>query len=223
MSVKLPESATLTFLVVDDHESVLGGTVSALQREYPQASIQTALHAQTVVTQVEQMKPNLVVMDLSIPNVPGEMARPETGIQLLKTLMERYPTLNIVVQSAHVQALIRLKPEISKHEGGFTIASKDKPLREMLSKVDWALKGVIYTPREMRTGTEVKQDWLDLLHLAFEEGLTDKAIASRMKVADRTVRYYWTQLQNVLEVYPEDGVNMRIHTEQRAREAGLID
>jgi DNA-binding NarL/FixJ family response regulator len=68
---------------------------------------------------------------------------------------------------------------------------------------------------------------LEVLRLAFEEGLQDKAIAQRMCVAERTVRHYWTKIQDVLGIYPEDskqeGKNIRIETEIRARQAGLID
>jgi DNA-binding NarL/FixJ family response regulator len=131
--------------------------------------------------------------------------------------------LNIVVQSANAKSLVRLKPAINAHEGGFTIADKSLPLAEMLTKVDWALKGVVYTPREMRTSLEIKPEWLEVLRLAFQEGLQDKTIAERMKVAERTVRHYWTQVQDALGVYPDTGKNIRIQTEMRAREEGLID
>jgi DNA-binding NarL/FixJ family response regulator len=127
------------------------------------------------------------------------------------------------VQSAHVRSLIRLKPDIDTHQGGFTIADKNLPLKEMLEKVDWAIKGLIYTPRDMRTGIEVKPEWLEVLRLAFSEGLQDKAIAEQMNVAERTVRHYWTKVQDALSVYPEAGKNIRIQTEIRAREEGLID
>jgi DNA-binding NarL/FixJ family response regulator len=61
------------------------------------------------------------------------------------------------------------------------------------------------------------------LRLAFKEGLQDKAIAEEINVAERTVRHYWTKVQDALEVYPEAGKNIRIQTEIRAREEGLID
>jgi DNA-binding NarL/FixJ family response regulator len=44
-----------------------------------------------------------------------------------------------------------------------------------------------------------------------------------MNVSERTVQYYWTKIRDVLEVYPEDDKNLRIQTEVRAREEGLID
>jgi DNA-binding NarL/FixJ family response regulator len=223
MSQASPKPVKQKMLVVDDHESVLDGTVNVLKRQYPEADIHTAQTAQTAQTQVEQLQPDLVVMDLSIPEIPGNTARTDTGIQLLKELMKHYPALNIVVQSAHVRSLVRLKPTINAHEGGFTIADKSLPMQEMLTKVDWSLKGLIYTPKEMRAGLEVKPEWLEVLTLAFQAGLQDKAIAERMNVAERTVRHYWTKIQDALSVYPEEGKNIRIQTELRAREEGLID
>jgi DNA-binding NarL/FixJ family response regulator len=220
MSQELPKQ---TILVVDDHESVLDGTVNVLKREYPDADIQTAQTGQAAQNQLKQRQPDLLVMDLSIPDAPGTTAQTETGIKLLRNLMEHHRTLNIVVQSAHVRSLVRLKPAISTHEGGFTIADKGLPLKEMLTRVDWALKGLVFTPKEMRSGLEVKPEWLEVLKLAFQEGLQDKAIAERMNVAERTVRHYWTKIQDALGVYPDEGKNIRIQTEMRARQEGLID
>ena len=211
-------------LIVDDHEAILNGTIATLRQQYPDAEIYTAQTAQAAIEQVQLTQPNLMVVDLSMPESVGDSARTENGIQLLKTLMEQYPTLNIVVQSAHVRSLVRLKPTINQHEGGFTIVDKSLPMKEMLTKVEWALQGLIYTPKEMRSGLEVKPEWIDVLQLAFGEGLQDKAIAERMNVAERTVRHYWTKIQDALGVYPDEGKrNIRIQTEIRAREEGLID
>ena len=216
-------STSLTLLVVDDHESVLGGTVSALEKAYPIANIRTATTAQAVNESLSHGLPDLLVMDLSIPSAPGEPSQIEVGIELLRQLLDTQSDLNIVVQSAHVKALIRLKPSISEYLAGFTIADKNLPLKEMLEKADWALKGLIYTPRDMRTRIEIKPTWMKMLHLAFDEGLQDKAIADKMHVSERTIRHYWSKVQDALDVYPESGKNIRIQTEIRAREEGLID
>ncbi|NEQ98770.1 MAG: response regulator transcription factor [Cyanothece sp. SIO2G6] len=212
-----------TIVVVDDHEAVLGGTVATLQTAYPDATIVTANTATSALEQVAGAKPEVVVVDLSLPHKATDTAHTETGLKLLRTLMQQYPTLNIVVQSAQTRSLVRLKPLIDSHEGGFTVADKSLPLKEMLTKVDWALQGLIYTPREMRSGLEVKPEWLEVLALAFQAGLQDKAIAGKMNISERTVRHYWTKVQDALGVYPETGKNIRIQTEIQAREQGLID
>ncbi|MGG6238585.1 response regulator [Nodosilinea sp. AN01ver1] len=210
-------------LVVDDHEAVLSGTVSALQKDYPDADIYTVRTAQDAATSIATVLPDLLVVDLSIPETAGAPSLPETGIGLLRSLMQQYPELNIVVQSAHVKSLVRLKPAIDAHQGGFTIVDKSLPLHEMLTRVSWAMQGLIYTPKDMRSGLEVKPKWLQVLQLAFKEGLQDKAIADRMNISERTVRHYWSKVQDALGIYPDSGKNIRIQTEIRAREEGLID
>ena len=210
-------------LVIDDHTMVLGGTTTALKTHYPDAELYTAQTAQQGLEQVKVVSPDVIIIDLSMPETIGEVAKVDTGIQLLRQIMNDYPHLNIVVQSAHVKSLIRIKSAISGHEGGFTIADKGLSMQEMLTKVDWAMQGVVFTPKEMRNGIEMKAEWLEVLRLAFGEGLQDKMIAERISVAERTVRHYWSKIQDVLDVYPDEGKNIRIQTEKRAREEGLID
>lgn len=221
----LTEQKLHKILVIDDHELVLNGTIDVLCKQYPQAKISTAQTAQAAVKQVEDFQPQLVVMDLSIPEKPGMTARTDTGIQLLRTLMKNHPDLNLVVQSAHVRSLVRIRPEIDVHRGGFTVADKSLSRQDMLTRVDWALQGLTHTKdiKGMQTGLEFKEEWLNVLTLAFQESLQDKAIAERMSVSERMVRHYWSKLQDALDVYPEDGKNIRIQTEMRAREEGLID
>ena len=225
MRQTLPGKTLLKILVIDDHESVLGGTIDVLGKQYPEAELITALNAKNALNQVMNSQPDLVVMDLSIPENTGMVARPDTGVQLLRTLMKEFPNLNIVVQSAHVRTIVRIRPDIDAHKGGFTVADKSLSSQEMLTRVDWALQGLTHTKdiKGIHSGLEVKPEWLRVLTLAFQEGLQDKAIAERMCVSERMVRHYWSKLQDALNVYPDDGKNIRIQTEMTAREEGLID
>ncbi len=221
----LAEKKLLNILVIDDHESVLGGTVDVLQKKYPSAEFITAVNAKNALDRVMISQPDLVVMDLSIPEHQGVTARPDIGVQLLRNLMKSYPHLNIVVQSAHVRTLVRIRPEIDAHKGGFTVADKSLSTQEMLTRVDWALQGLTHTKdiKGIHSGLEVKPEWLRVLTLAFEEGLQDKTIAERMCISERMVRHYWSKLQDALDIYPEEGKNIRIQTEMKARDEGLID
>ena len=223
MSLDLPKQEMLKILVVDDHELILSGMLDLLRRQYPQAEILTAKTTQAALHQIELFKPNLVIMDLSLPETDGETAEISTGIQILRTLMKKYPNLNLVVQSSYVKALVRIKPDIDVYEGGFTVADKGLSSQELLSRIDLAFKGVTHTKDLKMPPGEVKPEWLTVLNLAFEEGLEDKVIADRMQISLRTVRHYWTKIQDVLGVYPEDGKSLRIQTERRAREEGFID
>ncbi|MBD2491235.1 response regulator transcription factor [Aulosira sp. FACHB-615] len=210
-------------LVVDDHEAVLYATTNVLKSHYPEAEIFQAQNIKSAIELSKNIKVDLIIVDLAMPKNIGETAQTDNGVQLLKTLMWQYSTLNIVVQTASPRALVRLKAAISNHEGGFTVADKSLPMSEMLTKVDWAFKGVNCTPQEMRSGLELKPEWLEVIQLAFKESLKDVAIAKRMNIAERTLRHYWTKIYDALSVYPGEDKNLRIQTEIRAREEGLID
>jgi len=213
----------MRILVVDDQEAILGGTVGPLKQQYPDAEILTAQNGNGALERVNRGNLDLLIMDLSIPQEPGGTASTDVGVSTLRQVMEKNKTLNIVVHSVDPMPLVRVRPAIDSHEGGFTVVAKAMSLTEFLTRVDWALQGLNHTPREIRTGIEVRQEWLDVLHLAFNEALTDKAIADRMNVSERTVRNYWSKMQDALEVYPESGKNIRVQTGKRAREEGLID
>jgi DNA-binding NarL/FixJ family response regulator len=222
----LPVEKKLNILVVDDHQLILTGTFDVLSRKYPEANILKAQTAKETLTLLQSQAFDLIMMDLSIPYQPGETAEIDTGIKLLQTLLKEYPDRNFMVQTSYVKALIRIKHEIDNHQAGFAIADKGLPEAQMLMRVNLALQGATHT-KDIKTGIELKPEWSEVLRLAFEESLTDKAIAERMYKSERAVRTYWTKIQDVLGVYPEDckqsGKNMRIQTEIRSREEGLID
>lgn len=227
MSYDLPYNPSgFKILVIEDHPILLGATIELLQKQYSEAKIQSTCFAENILRQVAEYQPDLVVLDLAIPTTNGETAKTDTGIQILRNLMTRYPTLNLTVQSANIRALVRLRLEIDDHRGGFTVVDKSLSSQEAIQRFEWALQGITHT-KDIGLGLEFKPAWIDMLRLAFHEGLQDKTIAERMCISERTVRLYWSKIQDVLGIYPEDtrrdGKSLRIQTERKAREVGLID
>lgn len=210
-------------VAIDDHEMILNGVVSLLQKKYPEAEIQQAKTRQEGLELIAGLNPNLVIVDLVIPEQPGGKASGEIGIALLDTLMKEYATLNIAVLSANPNPLIRLKPRIDNHNGGFTVSEKGWQMEEIFEMINLALNEKTCLPKEMKLRLELKPEWLTLLRLAFQKGLTDKEIAKQMSVSEKTVQNYFNKVQDVLSIYPEEGQNLRILTSIKAREAGLID
>ncbi len=222
--MKLAESTPKQRIIaIDDHTMILNGVANLLQQKYAEAEVQVAQTRQAGLELIARFHPDLVVLDLAIPDRSGEKASAEIGVALVETLIRQYPTLNIAVLSANTNPLIRLKPQIDNHEGGFTVSDKGWASEEIVKKVNMALEGGRYLPKDMKLGLEFKSEWLELLRLAFQEGLTDKMIAKRMSVSEKTVQNYFHKVQDVLEVYPEEGQNLRIQTGNKAREIGLID
>jgi DNA-binding NarL/FixJ family response regulator len=222
MSQSSADSPRQIFLVVDDHEAILEGTVPALKRVYEMAEVLTAQDLQTALTQIKLYHPTLIVLDLSIPEKPNAPASSEVGMRFLKMLIESKSAPNILVLSTNIKPLVQIKPLINAYEGGFAAMDKSLPIREMLRLVDFALRGSIYLPPELRARTEFDRRWLEVLTLKYQEGLSDKAIAERMQVSDRTVRNYWIRLQDALGVYDQPDKDLRIQIELAARKLGLL-
>jgi DNA-binding NarL/FixJ family response regulator len=225
-SQDLPQSPAMKILLIDDHQLILTATFNLLQQEYPNADIIKVTTAFEALRKIRASFFDLIVMDLSIPEDTGMTAQIDTGINLIQHLLKQYPQQNLMLQSSYVKALVRIKHEIDEHQGGFAIADKGLSEQEMLARVYIALQGATHT-QDIKNGLELKPEWLEVLRLAFEEGLTDKLISERMYRSERAVRAYWTKIQDVLGLYPEDckkeGKNIRIQTEIRARQEGLID
>jgi DNA-binding NarL/FixJ family response regulator len=129
-------------------------------------------------------------------------AHTEIGIELLQSLMKQEPNLNIMVQSSYIKALVRLKHDIDNHQGGFTLADKSISEQEMALRINWALQGITHT-KDLKVDLAIKPEWLEVLELA-ADGLQDRAIAKQMNSHERTVRNYWTKLQDALDIYPEE-------------------
>lgn len=212
------------FLVVDDHEAILEGTVPALRRQYPTAEIVTAQNRRAAERLIEQFCPGFVLIDLSLPEESTATAYPEVGLQWLEALMrsEKARKPNILVLSTNVKPLVRLTPLINVYEGGFAAMDKSRPIREMLKLVDLSLRGSISLPPEVRSRPEFDSKWLEVLTLKFQYGLSDRAIRERMGIAERTLRNYWVRIQDALEVPDDPDQDVRIQIAIAARKSGLI-
>ncbi len=211
------------FLVIDDHEAILAGTLPALQQQYPQASIATAQTERAAERQIVQHNSDFIILDLILPETTSAHATVDTGLRLLHKLMNRKPAPNIMVLSINVMPLIRLKAAINVYEGGFVAIDKSLSLEEMLHFVDMALRGSVYLPTAIRSRPEVDMKWVRVLQLKFHKGLSDVAIAREMGISDRTVRNYWVRIQDMLNVYETPEQDTRAQVQIAARRAGLIN
>lgn len=211
------------FLVIDDHEAILAGTVPALQQRYPTARITTAKDVHSAEQQILSYPPDLAIIDLSLPERPFSTATAETGIRLINRLMSSQNAPNIMVVSTNIKPLVRLKPAINAYEGGFVAIDKSLPVQDLLNSVDLALRGSTYLPPELRSRPEFDRKWLRVIQLKYREGLSDKAIAQEMGISDRTVRNYWVRIQDTLGVADDPSRDVRIQIQMAARKAGLLN
>ncbi|MEM9766801.1 MAG: response regulator, partial [Cyanobacteria bacterium P01_D01_bin.71] len=85
--------------VVEDHPTTLAGIHSILEHFGKHIILETLTTLQEAREAIQRLQPNLIVLDLQLPQSAGESASTEAGIQFLKELMQTYPSLNIAVHT----------------------------------------------------------------------------------------------------------------------------
>ncbi len=223
MNLEVSEKTQQIFVAVDDREAILEGILPALSKKYPTAQILTARDRTTAQKIVQQHRPNLVMLDLSIPDKLNSPAHSEVGIEFLSNLIGSSLAANIAILSSNIQSLVRLKSSINSYRGGFVAIDESLPIAQMLKFIDLVLQGLIHLSMQIRSLPEFDRKLQELLKLKFQQGLTDKAIAKRMSLSDRTIRNYWLKVQDVLNIYPEPDKDLQIQIEIKARKIGLLD
>lgn len=218
---------TRRFLLIDDHESVVAGLMPGLQQRYPDAEMITAKDARTAEVILLSKSPVFVLVDLILPAEPSPIgerlpATTRTGLLLLEHIMRGALAPNLMVLSVDINPLIRLKSEIDGYQGGFVAVNKAESLQDILTTVEIAMRGSIYLPPEVRARPEFDARWLRVLTLKYVDGLSDRAIALEMGITDRTVRNYWSRIQDALGVYDDSLKDTRIQIQQAAKRVGLI-
>lgn len=224
-----PDGDHYTIFVVEDHPTTLAGIHSILGRFGNHIHLENLATLEAARAAIKRSQPDLLVLDLQLPERVGENATTEVGIQFLKDLMQNYPKLNIAVHTSYPDALVRIIPDIDNHRGGFTVTSKDSSTEKAFERFKASLQGYTHTRdiRSLKAGLELKPEWLETLDLACKSGYQDRAIAKHLHVSESMVRNYWSKIYDVLGIYPEDekeeGRNLRIVTCLKARDEGLID
>lgn len=205
-----------TVLVVDDHRSFADLLAMALSGESDLRCVGTAVGAAQGLAMAEELRPDVVVMDIEMPQ--------QNGIAATWSLRERLPEVAVVVVTAHrdPQWMVR-----AAQAGASGFVPKDGSLDEMLLALRTARPGnLLVAPSAFRPGeaaaavaagdapvlTPRERDVL--LHLA--QGLAPKAIARLLNISVHTCRGYVKSLLSKL------GVRSQLEAVVRAQALGLV-
>lgn len=216
-------SPSPVFLVVDDYDAVLQCLLPMLKSSYPDATLIAAQDLESAIAHLRQRHIDLAILDLELPQRLGEKPYCGHGVGLLKAAMQAENASSILVLGESIQPLLQMKSEIYRYKAGFVAVEKNKPVRDVMRSVDLALCGSIHLPVEVRSRAQIKEKWIAILRLKYQEGLSDRAIARHLGVCPRTLRGYWPRIQDMLGVYNDPNKDLRIQIEQAARQVGLID
>ena len=193
MTTPTEGAAPTTLLVVDDHEVVRQGLVALLDRR---AGFQVVAEAGTAAEAVEQarrFRPDLVVMDVRLPDGSGiEACRdirselPETRVVMLTSYPDEDAVLAAIVAGASGYLLkqVRARDLVAALE---TVAAGGSLLDPAVTgKVLDRMRRIATDDDELAALTQQERKILALV----AEGKTNKEIAADVFLSDKTVKNY---------------------------------
>jgi DNA-binding NarL/FixJ family response regulator len=203
----MTEGATrpLTLLVVDDHEVVRQGLVALLDRRPGFQVVAQAGTVQESITQARLQRPDIVVMDVRLPDGSGvEACReiraelPETRVIMLTSFPDDEAVLSAIVAGASGYLLkqIRARDLVAALEAvGRGESLLDPAVTErVLERVRRIAKGESSDELSVLTPQEQK------ILMLVAEGKTNKEIAADVFLSDKTVKNYVSSILSKLNL-----------------------
>jgi len=211
------ETATKKVFLVDDHPLVREWLTQLIQRETDLAVCGEAEDTQDALQKIEETKPDVVVADISLKTTHG--------LELVKDLQVRYPSLPVLILSMHDESLYAERVLRAGAKGYIT---KQEATKKILPAIRQVLAGEIYISEKMSSRMVHKM----VLGRAEEqkspiERLTDRElevfqligcgqgtrrIASELHLGIKTVESYRARIKEKLKL--EDGTQLLQHAIQ---------
>jgi DNA-binding NarL/FixJ family response regulator len=125
----------IRILVVDDHSVVRQGIITLLEDEEDIIIVGEASDGDEVVQKVEELHPDVVLLDLTMPRM--------SGLDAMKALLPDYPDIRILVFSMHNNPDYMIS---ALQNGAAGYLQKDTSRDEILRAVRSVVKGELYFP-----------------------------------------------------------------------------
>jgi len=184
------QSFPIKILLVDDHAVVRDGIRARLERSADFKVVGEAVNGREAIQKVEELLPDVVLMDISMPVM--------NGMDAARYLREKHPETKVIILTMHehkeyIQGVIRCGAQ------GYIV--KDVSAQEMISAIKTVMNGETYYSScvsqmmfdDFNRSSSHDGDKLGLTQrqrtiLALvEQGMSSKAIANELNISVRTV------------------------------------
>jgi DNA-binding NarL/FixJ family response regulator len=206
----------INILLVDDHQVVREGLRRMLELETDLKVVGEAADAKEMLTQMEFLSPEVILMDIKMPGVDG--------IELTRQVKQEHPSCNVIMltlydeylsQAIEAGAVGYLLKDIKREELVRAIRSAYQgrsPLDLSLSRDRLA---EFAAPVEIKGRFHLSERELAILRL-IADGVTTKEIASQLFLSQASVK------RSVRIVFEKLGVRNRSEAVSEAYKRGLI-
>ncbi len=211
-------SQPITILLVDDHALLRAGIRMLLSTTDHMQLIGEADKGEQAIQLYQNLKPNLVIMDLSMPGIGG--------LEAIRRILLHDAAARILVFSVHHEQVFVSRALNAGAKGYLT---KNSAPEQLLLAIESLMHNQIYIDRELRQASTDQQDSNDCqaviaafsprefdIYRLLAEGLTVNAIADQLCLQQKTVSNYATQIKKKL------GVNTFTELAHIAAGSGLI-
>ena len=202
---------SIRVLLADDHTLVRAG-IRALLEKLPGFEVAgEASDGREVIVLIETHQPDVVLMDISMPGL--------NGLQALARITRDFPRVRVIILSMHPNDEYVMQA-LKSGASGYLL--KRAATAELPAALNSVVGGEIYLSLEIATRflkkfplqqiarstspleqlTPRQREILQLL----AEGQTTKAIASILKVSDKTVEYHRAKLMAALKIFDIPGL-----------------
>ena len=200
-----PADRPLRLVVVDDHEVVRQGLVALLDRRSGFEVVAQAATAAEAIAAAARFEPDVVVMDVRLPDGSGveacreiRGARPETRVVMLTSYPDEEAVLSAIIAGASGYLLkqVRGRDLVAAIESvGRGDSLLDPAVTEkVLQRVRAAASGGTNDELSELTAQERR------ILLLVAEGKTNKEIASDIFLSDKTVKNYVSSILSKLNL-----------------------
>jgi NarL family two-component system response regulator YdfI len=191
-------------LVVDDHFVVREGLKLIFETEENYEVVGEAENGEKALELIEQLKPDVVLMDLNMPKI--------SGLEVIKALKGKNNEVPIIILTTFNDDNL-IRQGLSLGAKGYLL--KDTTRENLIRTVEAAIRGeILLQPEISRNIFETKKEASEStnsLNISISErelfilqaiarGCTSKEIAIDMNISERTVKAHLTSIYNKLNV-----------------------
>ena len=200
----MTETEKISLVIVDDHPLVLDGLISRLERSNQVEVVGQASNGKDAIKVVEQVMPDVVLMDINMPVM--------NGIEAAEIFKEKFSSVKLLVLSMHDDREYVMNMAQAGVKG---YVLKSASADEMLMAIKAVHMGGVYfspsiaqilTNQEIGTQDEALSNREQTVLRLLAGGLSNKEMARELDISVRTVETHRRNIKVKLDISTTPGL-----------------